>query len=127
MRIAVIIVRVLMGAMFLFASITFFLHLFPEPKLEGDVKKYMDGITSVHMMPIVKVIELICGIAFIAGRYVALAAAMIFPIIINILLFHAYLGPSDILIPILLLLGNLFLFYAYRKNYRGLLAARRME
>ena len=128
MKIAVIIVRVLMGLMFLFASVTFFLDLFPQPKLEGDMKTYMDGINTVHIMSIVKTIELLCGIAFVSGRFVALAAVMIFPIIINIVLVHAYLVPADqLLIPILLLLATLFLFYAYRKNYAGLFHPRRIE
>lgn len=36
MKIAVIAVRTLMGLLFLFASITFLLKLFPQPELNGD-------------------------------------------------------------------------------------------
>ena len=127
MRIAVIIVRVLMGAMFLMASVTFFLELVPQPQLAGDIKTYTDGLNTVHLMSVVKTVELVCGIAFVVGRFVALAAVMIFPIIINIVLLHAFLMPDQILIPILLLAGNGFLFFAYRKNYAGLFEPRRIE
>src|SRR6476469_8265064 len=112
MKIAVVIVRVLMGLMFLMASITYLFHLYPEPVMTGDIKLYNEGLKTVHLMDVVKVIELICGLIFVIGRYVALAAVAIFPILFNIILFHAILGPADILIPALLMAGDLFLFYA---------------
>lgn len=126
MKIAVVIVRVLMGAMFLMASIMFFMKT-PHPEPTGDMKTYMDGIMTVQMIPMVKVLELVCGLLFVIGRYVALTAVVIFPIIINIVLFHGFLQPEGILIPLLLLLGDFFLFYAYRKHYTNVFAARRIE
>lgn len=118
MKIAVIIVRILMGLMFLFASIVFFFKLFPQPEMTGAVKVFNDGMkASVYLMPTVKIVELICGIALIIGRFVPLATVLIFPVIINIVLFHAFLAPQNLPLAILLLLGNLFLAYYYRKNY----------
>src|SRR5438132_29437 len=103
MKIAVVIVRLLMGLMFLFASVTFLFHIFPQPQMpDGPIKTYMDGIMTVQLMPIVKVIELISGLLFVIGRYVALANILILPIILNIFLFHAFLESAEILIPALL-------------------------
>ena len=123
MKIAMIIVRSLMGLMFLFASISYFVMKNP-PAPQGDVKTYMAGISLVHIMTIVKVLELLCGLCFITGRYVTLAAVVLFPIIINIVLFHAFLEPKELPVMIVLLLGNLFLAYYYRRNYITLFAAR---
>ena len=123
MKITAIIVRSLMGALFLFASVAYFFKLMPQPPLTGDVKLFNQAL-AFYLMPFVKVIELVCGLAFISGRFITLAAVLIFPIIINIVLFHAYLDPKNILIPLLLLLGNLFLAYYYRKNYATLFAAK---
>jgi putative oxidoreductase len=55
---------------------------------------------------------------------VPLATVVIFPIIVNILLFHGILAPDSMVVPIALLLGNLFLAYAYRKSYEPVLSAR---
>ncbi len=125
MKIAVIIVRTLIGLLFLFASITYFLNVAPPPELTGNVKIFMDGLAaSGYIMPVVKVFELLCGLAFVSGRFVALAVVVIFPIAVNILLVHAFLIPSGLPVAIPLFLGILFLAYAYRQNYEPLLQSK---
>jgi putative oxidoreductase len=120
MKIASIIVRSLMGLLLLFASISFFFDLVPTPKLDGPTKMYNEGLAVVHLMPIVKFIELICGLLFVTGRFVTLAVLLIFPILFNIILFHAIVAPSGLLAGLFLMLGNLFLAYYYRRNYSSL-------
>jgi uncharacterized membrane protein YphA (DoxX/SURF4 family) len=123
MKIASIIVRILTGLMFAFASIAFFLKLFDTPEATGSIKIFNDGIAaSIYLMPTVKIFELLCALAFLSGRFVPLATVVIFPITLNIFLFHAFLDPSGLLIPALLLIGNLFLAWYYREKYKGLLA-----
>jgi len=125
MKIASIIVRVLMGLMFAFASIVVLFKLMPQPEQTGNVKIFMDGMTaSVYLMTTVKIIELVCAIAFLSGRFVALATVVIFPINLNILLFHVFLEPSGLFMAILLMLGNLFLAYYFRDRYTSMLAAK---
>jgi putative oxidoreductase len=122
MRKAVIVVRTLMGLMFLFASITYLFKLFTPPPLEGAMKTFNDGLeASVYMMPTVKVIELLCGIAFVTGLFVPLAVVVIFPIIVNIVCVHIFLAPEGMAIAISLLLADLFLVYYYRDKYKPLL------
>jgi len=125
MKITVIIVRVLMGLMFAFASIAFFFKLVDAPEQTGSVKIFNDGIeASVYLMPTVKVFELLCAIAFLSGRFVPLATVVIFPIILNILLFHAFLEPEGLPIAALLLIGDLFLAYYYRDKYKSILTSK---
>lgn len=120
-----IIVRTLMGLMFLFSSAVFFLKLFPQPVLKGNIKIFMDGITAAaYLLPLIKATELICAIAFLIGRFVPLAVVIIFPIIVNIVFVHAFLGPENLPVAIALLCADLFLAYYYRNNYKTLLAAK---
>jgi uncharacterized membrane protein YphA (DoxX/SURF4 family) len=124
MKIAVIIVRVLMGLMFAFASIVVLFKLVPQPEQTGNVKIFMDGMAaSVYMMTTIKVIELICAVAFLSGKFVPLATVVIFPITVNILLFHAFVEPQGLLVAILLMIGNLFLAWHYRSKYKPLFKA----
>jgi putative oxidoreductase len=125
MKIAVIIIRILMGLMFLFASVVVLFNLVEQPPLEGDIKIFMEGISvAVYLLPLIKIIELLCSLAFISGRFVPLATVVIFPITVNVLLYHIFLAPEGLIISILLFLGNLFLAYAYRNHYTPLLAAK---
>lgn len=125
MKIAVIIVRVLMGLLFIFGSVVFFFNLFTPPPMTGAVKSFNEGLAaSVYFFPLLKVTEFLCGIAFVSGRYVALASVVIAPIIVNILCVHLFLDRSGLPVAIALFLGNIFLAYANWDKYKPLLAAK---
>ena len=125
MKIAIIIVRILMGLMFLFASIVVLFNLMPHPEMKGNAKLFMDGIMATgYFMPLLKITELVCGLALVAGCFVPLATVVIFPITLNILLYHVFVAPEGLPVAIPLMLANLFLAYACRKNYKTLLAAK---
>ncbi|MBF7090846.1 DoxX family protein [Flavobacterium sp. ALJ2] len=124
MKIATIIIRTLIGLLLLFASVSYFLHLMPEPEVTGNFKAFNVGlIASTYIMPLAKSIELICGIAFLTGRYVTLANILILPITINILFINYFMTPENLPIAGLLFLGNLFLIYRYWNNYKSVFTA----
>ncbi len=121
MKTALISVRSLMGLLFLFSSTTYLFKLITPPEPTGVMKVFSDGLqASIYLLPTVKVIELICGLAFLTGRFVSLATILISPIIVNILLIHAFLGPEGLPIAIFLVLANLFVAYNYKENYKPL-------
>ncbi len=126
MKIAVIIVRTLIGLLFLMASVTYFLNVAPPPEgLTGDTKIFFDGIAASHyILPMSKVFELLCALAFLSGRFVALAVVLIFPIVLNILFINAIHLPSGLPIAIALFVGVLFLAYANREKYLPLLESK---
>ncbi len=125
MKSAVIIVRVLIGLLFLFSSLAYFLNLMPQPELTGNTKTFMDGIAaSGYILPVSKIFEMLCGLMFVSGRFVALAVVLIFPIALNILLINIIHTPSGLPIAIPLFLGILFLAYANREKYAPLFEAK---
>ena len=131
MRIATIIVSVLVGLILIFASVTYFLFMSgvmpaPDPgAMPEAVQKWNAGAeATVYLMPLVKVLELVCGILFVTRSYVALANLIILPISINIFLFHLFLGPESIAMGAMLFIGNIFLIYAYRDRYAALFQRR---
>ena len=125
MKIAMIIIRTLLGALFLFASTVVLFHLVPKPELTGTVKVFNEGLDSVgYFIPLLKVTELICGLAFVSGRFVPLATVVISPIILNIFCFHAFIDRTGLPVAIFLVLANAFVAYYYRKSYEGLLKAK---
>jgi len=124
LKVAVIIVRTLMGLLFLFASITYLFKLITPPPLTGSVKIFNDGLEAArYLMPLAKVIELICGLAFVSGRFVPLATVLISPIIVNIFFVHAFLALEGLPVAAFLILANSFLAYYHREAYKPLLKA----
>jgi putative oxidoreductase len=123
MKIAVIIVRVLMGLLFLVSVIGYFFNLMPQSPMGESATLFITGLAaSGYVLPIVKVIELVVAVALLTGRFVALAIVIIFPITLNILLFHALLAPEGVAMSVFLFIANLFLAYAYRKQYSSIAA-----
>jgi putative oxidoreductase len=124
MKIASIVVRSLMGLLFLFASITYFFKLVTPPPPVGAMKTFNDGLeASVYLMPTVKAVELLCGLAFLSGRFVPLATVLIAPIIVNILLINGFLFPKGLPLAVFLVLGNAFLAYVHRDRFLPLFKA----
>jgi putative oxidoreductase len=122
MRIVTIIIRSLMGLLFLFASITYFFKLVtPPPMPEGPMKVFSAGLeASVYLLPTVKIIELLCGLAFLSGRFVPLATVLIAPIVVNIVMVHAFLDPKGLPVAFFLLFATVFLAYAHRDRFKPL-------
>jgi putative oxidoreductase len=121
MKIATIFVRSLIGLVLIFVSVAYFFNLLPELSSTGDFKAFQVGlIASVYLMPMVKTIELICGISYLSGRYVTLSNIVVLPVSINILFINFFLNQSVLPLAIFIFLGNIFLIYRYWKNYKSL-------
>jgi len=122
-----IIVRTLMGLLFIFASVVVLFNLFPPPtEFPNEIaRKFNEGIFAPpYFITLLKITELLCGIAFVVGRYVPLATVVIAPIIINIFMYHALVDRSGLPVAIFLVAANIFVAYCYRDHYKGLLAAK---
>lgn len=121
MKITTIIIRVLVGLLLLFASITYFLKLFPEPELTGNMKLFNDGMkASGYLMPLVKLVELICGLSIISGKYIKVGLLALLPVSINILLVGIFMQPDAVGVGAVLFLANLFLIYSNWSSYKYL-------
>lgn len=127
MKIAYIIVRVLVGLLFISASVAVLFNLAPPPAdLPPKVKAFMEGVNaSGYLMTLIKVTELLCGLAFVSGFFVPLATVVIAPITINILLFHLFTAPEQgIPVAVFLVLANIFLAYYNWDKFKSVLEAK---
>jgi len=122
MKIAIIIIRTLMGLLFLFGSITYLFDLIKPPELTGTTKAFMEGMLATgYMMTLVKLTELVCGLAFVTGLFVPLASVVIAPVIVNIFLFNLFVDTSGLPISIFLVLANSFLGYAHWNKFKPMM------
>ncbi|MFO0607153.1 MAG: DoxX family membrane protein [Polyangiales bacterium] len=119
---AVVVARVLLGLMFLVPALLFFSGKMPHNPMPDAATRYMAGLAaSGYTMYVVKVVELLAGIALIAGQFVPLALVMLAPIVVNIALFHLVLAPNYGLVVFMVALEG-FVAWSYRDAFRGVLA-----
>lgn len=124
MKIATIIVRLLLGAMMVFASVSYFFKLGEQPAPTGDMATVMGGFMATkYMFPLVKSIELLCGIALITGKFMKIALLVLLPITVNILLIHVFLEPDDVPMAAGIFVAHVFLIYANWGSYKHLFTA----
>lgn len=122
MKIATIISRVLLGFIYLVFGLDWFLHFIPyHPSHTGAAAAFKAGLTgSGYFYPMIKPIQILGGISLLINRYAPFSAVVLFPISLNVLLFHTVLDPSGWLMGVFLVAPNLFLGYAYRRYYQSM-------
>ncbi len=121
MKIVVIITRSLLGLIFLIFGLNFFLHFIPVAMPAGKAGAFEGGLFGAgYFFPFMKVIEIVSGLFLLINRYTAFFLLLLFPITLNIFLFHAFLAPVGVPLAGPMLLFNLFLGFAYRKYYASI-------
>lgn len=122
MKIAVLVVRLLLGLVFAFFgsnNILGFLKMPPMPP--SDAASFSSILIAHHFMTFVGLLMVIAGLLLLVGRFVPLALTLLGPILVNILLYHALIDPEGgvkAAIPgIVATVLWLFLLVVYRKSF----------
>ena len=122
MKKANVISRIVPGFIYLVFGLDYFLHFIPYvPNHTGRVAAFKEGLIGVgYFYPMIKSIQIAGGISLLVNRYAPFFAVVLFPLSLNVFLYHTILVPSGWWMGVLLLVPNLFLGYAYRENYKGM-------
>ena len=121
---AVLVVRILLGAMFLFFGLNGILHFLPTPPMPpSDATTFATILMTHKYMSFVALCQVVGGLLLLVGRFVPLGLTILAPILVNILLFHFLLMPQGVAIGLIATAMELFLLYAYRLSFRGLFDA----
>jgi len=122
MKITILISRVLLGLIYLIFGLDYFLHFIPyQPVHTGAAETFKAGLVAAgYFYPMLKSIQIIGGLSLLINRYAPFFAVVLFPISLNVLLFHTLLAPSGWPMGVTLMVPNLLLGYGYRKYYEGM-------
>ncbi|RZA02938.1 MAG: hypothetical protein EOP47_05050 [Sphingobacteriaceae bacterium] len=122
MKTTVLISRIILGFLYLVFGLDYFLHFIPyQPLHTGVTGAFVAGLKGVsYFYPMIKAIQVLAGLSLLLNRYPAFAAVVVFPISLNVLLFHTILVPSGWYMGLLLMIPNLLLGWGYWKYYKGM-------
>ena len=119
---AVLIARILLGIIFAFFGANYFLGLVEVPPPNEAAGSFMGALVATgYMFPIIKIIEIVGGVMLLAGFGVPLALLLLAPIVVNIVLLHVFLDTGGLPMSILVLVLEIFLAWAYRGSFKGVL------
>jgi uncharacterized membrane protein YphA (DoxX/SURF4 family) len=125
MKIVGIIVRVLLGAAFVFFGVTI-LHPFFKPPSgpTGLAADFAGALMKSHYMYVVGVLQVLGGLLLLTGRFAPLGLTLLGPVVVNILLFHIFLEPTGLPMAIVFSVLTLIVLWNYRAAFAGILKAK---
>ncbi|MFO0848041.1 MAG: hypothetical protein U0871_05725 [Gemmataceae bacterium] len=127
MRWAARVARVLVGLPFVVVGLNYWLLFLPVNEeemakaLPEVAKGFAAALVTTHYMDVVKALEVVGGLLVLSGRMTPLGLALVTPVAVNILLWDLLLAGKPGLGVVLTALC-VFLMYAYRSYFAGLLA-----
>ncbi len=124
MKIASLVARVLLAAIFIIFSLNFWLHFVPLPPTpDGPGKAFFGVLVASGYLTAVKILELVGGLLVLSGRFTALGLLVLGPIILNILFFDYFLAKAFNPVSAFAALLAVFLVWANRKRFAALVKA----
>jgi putative oxidoreductase len=124
MRTASTIARYLSGAIFLVFGLNGFLNFIPFPPPDGVAAQFMGALYVSHYLPVIFLPQVIAAVLLLANRFVPLALAILAPVIVNILSFHALMAPSGLPIALFVAVLWTLIFIDVRPAFAALFQPR---
>jgi hypothetical protein len=126
MKTTVLICRLVLGFLYLVFGLDYYLHFIPyQPLHTGVPGALIAGLKGTgYIYPMMKILQIAGGLSLLFNRYAPFFAIVVFPMSLNVLLFHTILVPSGWYMGVLLMGPNLILGWGYRKYYSGMFTAK---
>jgi hypothetical protein len=124
MKTASTIARFLAGMIFLVFGLNGFLNFIPLPPPGAIAGQSMGAPYASHYLWVIFTFQVNAAVLLLVNRYVPLAVAVLAPVIVNILVFHALMAPSGL--PLALFVPVLWavIFVEVRPAFAGLFQSR---
>ena len=124
MRFAIIGARVILGLIFTVFGLNGFFHFIPNPEMNEPMTTFMMALGGTgYFMIVVKVVEVVSGVMILLGRFLPLGLILLAPVSVHILFVHLFLDQAGLAMAIVIVVLQLFLAFAYRDSFSGVLDA----
>jgi hypothetical protein len=124
MRTASLIAQYLAGVIFLVMGLNGFLNFIPLTPPGGIAGQFLGALYVSHYLWVIFAFQVIAGVLLLVNRYVALAVAVLAPVIVNILSFHALMAPSGLPPALFVAVLWALIFVDVRPAFSGLFQSR---
>src|SRR5438270_5350850 len=123
MKIANVIVRVLLGLVFVFFGSNAFLRFLPMPPFpDGTAGLYLKRFFDSGYLYVIGGMQLLSGLLLLIDKFVPLGLTILGAIIFNIWAFHLLMAPEGFPPAVVVTLLWAFLVWRYRERFASLLA-----
>jgi putative oxidoreductase len=113
--------RYLLGIIFTAFGLNGFLNFIPPMPMPPLAGQFFGVLIASHYMVPIFLVQIVCGLLFLANSYVPLALTLIAPVIFNILLFHVLMNPGGIVPGAIAAICWFLVFFSVRSAFDGIL------
>ena len=90
-------IQILSGLMLVVFGANKFLHFIAMAAPAPEMGAYLGALGATgFLFPLIAVIEIVAGLAFVSNKYVSLMVLFITPVMVNAFLAHLFLDPAGI-------------------------------
>lgn len=120
-----VVARFLLGLIFVIMGSNKFLNFISMPSPPESARLLLSALSQTgYFFQFQGSLEVTIGVLLITRFYVPLSLVMIFPLAIQIFLFHFFLDHNGLPLAVIVLGLDLYLGWIYRRSYQGLLQSR---
>jgi putative oxidoreductase len=124
MRIVSVVARYLAGVIFLVFGLNGFLNFIHMPPPQGTAAQFMSALYVSHYLWVIFAFQVVAGALLLVNRFVPLAVAILAPVLVNILTFHALMAPSGLPLAVFVAVLWAAIFISVRPAFSGLFQSR---
>jgi len=124
MRTASVVAQYLTGVIFLVMGLNGFLNFIPLPPPAGIAGQFMGVLYVSHYLWVIFAFQVVAGVLLLVNRYVPLAVAVLAPVVVNILSFHALMAPSGLPLALFVAVLWALIFVEVQPAFAGLFQSR---
>jgi putative oxidoreductase len=124
MRIATIVLRSLLGLIFVVFGLNGFLHFLQNPPVPPAAAQFFGALfLTGYMMPLIFATQVVGGALLLTGMLVPFGLTILAPVIVNIVLFHLFLAPGGLAVAIAVAAFELFLAWQHWASFAPLFSS----
>jgi putative oxidoreductase len=126
MAITKVILRSLLGLIFLVFGLNFFLHFIPNPPEPPAAADFFGALFRTgYFLPLLGATQVVSGILLLTGMMVPFALVLIAPVIVHIIMFHLFLAPAGLPVALVVMALEIILVWMHRAAFAPLFSSGR--
>jgi uncharacterized membrane protein YphA (DoxX/SURF4 family) len=116
-----VILRSLLGIIFLVFGVNGFFPFIPLPQVPGRAVAFLGALAMTgYMFKLVSGTQVVAGALLLVGWMAPFALVLLAPLIVNIVAFHLFLAPGGLPLAVVVTVLEVILAWQYREAFRPL-------
>ena len=115
-------IQFILGLFLVMVGLNKFLGFMTMPEMPEAAGQFMQALAeSGYMLPMIGIVEILCGVLLLIRKWSALALLLLAPLSVHLVLFHVFLAPAQIGMALFVAAANLYLLFIYKTKYQPVL------